>query len=118
MNYSPNSKKFLTIAQVMTRDGKKNVRIILDVETNIFYTFDDDENLVEIGSHYDIITGFSQNNIITLIKNNGDEIKINHSSTTTTTTKPKIKKVDMECQTRINNIPLCKVIREYYGDNI
>ena len=68
MNYSANSKRFLTISQVMTRDGKKSVKIILDVEENIFYTYDDDENFTKIGSHFDIITGFSNNNIITLYR--------------------------------------------------
>jgi len=119
MNYSANSKRFLTISQVMTRDGKKSVKIILDVEENIFYTYDDDENFTKIGSHFDIITGFSNNNIITLIKNNGEKINIDYQpvvvTTPITTNKPTtIKKVDMECNERQNNIPICRVIREYY----
>lgn len=90
INYNPNSKRFLTISQVMTNDGTKNVKIILDVDTNIFYTLDDDNNLLEIGSHLQIITGFSINNIITLVKNNGEEIKIIESGDTTNTPiKPK-----------------------------
>lgn len=93
INYNPNSKRFLTISQVMTNDGTKNVKIILDVDTNIFYTLDDDNNLLEIGSHLEIITGFSINNIITLVKNNGEEIIIEPSPTTTTTTKPPAPKL-------------------------
>jgi len=48
MSYSPNNPKYLTVSTSMTNDGEKNVKIILDIETNIFYTLDDDGNFEPI----------------------------------------------------------------------
>lgn len=111
INYNPNSKRFLTIAQVMTNDGTKNVKIILDVDTNIFYTLDDDGNLFEIGSHYSIISGYSQNNTITLIQQNGEEIVISNVVTTTTTKQPAPKLARTVCTPIYGELPIINGIQ-------
>lgn len=46
--YNPLSDKYLTIATVKTRNGQKDVRVILEIDTNIFYTLDDDGNFIPI----------------------------------------------------------------------
>jgi hypothetical protein len=78
MNYNPTSKNLLTIANVMTNDGTKNVRIILDIITNIFYTFDDDGNLVPInGGENTYLTGAEiVNNSLILTNSNGSQIVV------------------------------------------
>jgi hypothetical protein len=48
MSYSPTNPNYLTIAQSMTNDGQKNVKVILDIITNIIYTLDDDGNFKEL----------------------------------------------------------------------
>jgi len=48
--YNPLDSRFLTTANAITRDGQKFVRIILDIEDNIFYTLDDNNNFTPIGS--------------------------------------------------------------------
>jgi hypothetical protein len=48
--YSPTDANFLTVAQSRTNNGQKDVRVILDISTNIFYTLDDDGNFIEIQS--------------------------------------------------------------------
>ena len=48
--YSPTSSNFLTVAQSRTNNGQKDIRLILDISTNTFYTLDDDMNFTEIGS--------------------------------------------------------------------
>lgn len=50
MTYNPLDSRFLTTANAITRDGQKFVRIILDIQDNIFYTLDDDGNFNPIGS--------------------------------------------------------------------
>lgn len=48
--YNPTDANFLTVAQSRTNDGQRDVRVILDITTNIFYTLDDDGVLQEIQS--------------------------------------------------------------------
>jgi len=48
MSYTPNQSKYLTVAQSRTNNGQKDIRIILDIDTNIFYTLDDDNNFIPI----------------------------------------------------------------------
>jgi len=48
--YNPTESKYLTVAQVRTNRGTKDVKIILDVDTNTFYTLDDDANFNVIGA--------------------------------------------------------------------
>lgn len=50
MSYNPLDSRYLTTANAITRDGQKFVRIILDIQDNIFYTLDDDGNFNPIGS--------------------------------------------------------------------
>jgi len=46
--YNPLSDRFLTIANVKTRNGQKDVRLVLDVNLNVFFTLDDDGNFKAI----------------------------------------------------------------------
>ena len=46
--YNPLSNKFQTLANSLTPNGQKNIRLILDVDNNYFYTLDDDENFKAI----------------------------------------------------------------------
>ena len=46
--YNPLSKQFVTLSNTMTRDGEQNIRLILDVDNNVFYTLDDDNNFVAL----------------------------------------------------------------------
>ena len=48
--YNPTDANFLSVAQTRTNNGQKDVRVILDISTNIFYTLDDDGNFIEIQS--------------------------------------------------------------------
>lgn len=48
--YNPTDANFLTVAQSRTNNGQRDVRVILDIASNIFYTLDDDGNLVQIQS--------------------------------------------------------------------
>ena len=48
--YNPTDSKYLTVAQTRTNRGTKDVKIILDINTNEFYTLDDDGNFNLIGS--------------------------------------------------------------------
>ena len=48
MIYNPNLDKYLTVAQVMTRQGTKNIKLILDLDANTFYTLDDDNNFLAL----------------------------------------------------------------------
>lgn len=48
--YNPTDANFLTVAQSRTNNGQKDVRVLLDITSNIFYTLDDDGNLEEIQS--------------------------------------------------------------------
>lgn len=50
MSYSPTNKNFLTVANATTNNGQKNVRIILNLQTNVFYSLDDEGNFAEIGA--------------------------------------------------------------------
>ena len=50
VNYNPTDANFLTVAQSRTNNGQRDVRVILDVTTNIFYTLDDEGVLTEIQS--------------------------------------------------------------------
>jgi len=56
MTYNPNNPRFLTVANAITKNGQRNVRIILDVISNKFYTLDDDKNFLEIGYNNNILT--------------------------------------------------------------
>ena len=47
--YNPTDSKYLTVAQTRTNRGTKDVKIILDIDTNDFYTLDDDGNFNVIG---------------------------------------------------------------------
>jgi len=48
ITYNPTDSNFLTIAQSRTNNGQSDVRIILDVINNIFYSLDDNGNFNEI----------------------------------------------------------------------
>ena len=48
--YNPTDANFLTVAQSRTNNGQNDVRVILDITTNIFYTLDDNGNFIEIQS--------------------------------------------------------------------
>ena len=48
--YNPTDANFLTVAQSRTNNGQRDVRVILDVTSNVFYTLDDDGILQEIQS--------------------------------------------------------------------
>jgi hypothetical protein len=50
MSYNPTSNQYLTVAQSRTNNGQKDVRILLDIANNIFYSLDDDGNLNPIQS--------------------------------------------------------------------
>jgi hypothetical protein len=50
MSYNPTDANFLTVAQSRTNNGQKDVRIILDITNNIFYSLDDDGNFLPIQS--------------------------------------------------------------------
>lgn len=46
--FNPNLDRYLTVAQVMTNQGTKNIRLILDLDANTFYTLDDDNNFLAL----------------------------------------------------------------------
>ena len=48
--YNPTDANFLTVAQSRTNNGQRDVRVLLDIASNIFYTLDDDGNLIQIQS--------------------------------------------------------------------
>lgn len=49
ITYNPTDSRFLAVAQARTNNGQKDVRIILDIQTNEFYSLDDDGNFNLIG---------------------------------------------------------------------
>jgi hypothetical protein len=49
LQYNPTDSRFLTVAQSRTNNGQKDIRIILDIITNDFYSLDDDGNFNIIG---------------------------------------------------------------------
>jgi hypothetical protein len=49
LQYNPTDSRFLTVAQSRTNNGQKDIRIILDLPTNDFYSLDDDGNFNIIG---------------------------------------------------------------------
>jgi len=49
LQYNPTESRFLTVAQSRTNNGQKDIRIILDIDTNDFYTLDDNGNFTIIG---------------------------------------------------------------------
>ena len=49
VQYNPTDSRFLTVAQSRTNNGQKDIRIILDIPTNDFYSLDDDGNFIIIG---------------------------------------------------------------------
>lgn len=49
LQYNPTDSRFLTVAQSRTNNGQKDIRIILDIPTNDFYSLDDDGNFNIIG---------------------------------------------------------------------
>jgi hypothetical protein len=78
ITYKPLSDKFLTIATVKTKNGQKDVRIVLDIDNNVFYTLDDDGNFLPIVSGVDddiYTTGFTySNNTFTISQNSGTSL--------------------------------------------
>jgi hypothetical protein len=50
MSYTPNQSKYLTVSQAKNNSGTKDIKIILDLDTNTFYTLDDDGNFLPITS--------------------------------------------------------------------
>lgn len=42
--YNPLSNQYVTLSNTMTRNGEQNIRLILDVDNNVFYTLDDNNN--------------------------------------------------------------------------
>jgi hypothetical protein len=50
VQYNPTDSRFLTVAQSRTNNGQKDIRIILDLPTNDFYSLDDDGNFNVIGA--------------------------------------------------------------------
>jgi hypothetical protein len=50
LQYNPTDSRFLTVAQSRTNNGQKDIRIILDLPTNDFYSLDDDGNFNVIGA--------------------------------------------------------------------
>jgi hypothetical protein len=42
--YNPLSNQFITLSNTMTRNGEQNIRLILDIDNNVFYTLDDNNN--------------------------------------------------------------------------
>jgi hypothetical protein len=50
VQYNPTDSRFLTVAQSRTNNGQKDIRIILDIPTNDFYSLDDDGNFNIIGN--------------------------------------------------------------------
>ena len=49
VQYNPTDSRILTVAQSRTNNGQKDIRIILDIPTNDFYSLDDDGNFNIIG---------------------------------------------------------------------
>lgn len=49
ISYNPTDSRFLAVAQSRTNNGQKDIRIILDIPTNDFYSLDDDGNFNLIG---------------------------------------------------------------------
>lgn len=77
--YNPNNSKYLTVAHAKSNNGQRDVRIILDIDTNIFYTLDDDKNFIQIGSSTgggSIIGGSVINNNLILNISDGSTITI------------------------------------------
>lgn len=80
--YNPTLSKYLTVSQARTNNGQKDIRIILDVESNLFYTLDDDGNFNLIGNggdtgstttkHYATIVNRNDDASSTQFINNGD----------------------------------------------
>jgi hypothetical protein len=56
MQYNPNNPRFLTVSNSKTNNGQRDVRIILDIISNKFYTYDDDKNFLEIGHSDNMLT--------------------------------------------------------------
>jgi hypothetical protein len=46
--YNPTDSRFLTVANSMTNTGTKNIKLILDIIDNYFYTLDDNNNFLAI----------------------------------------------------------------------
>jgi len=42
--YNPLSNQYITLSNTMTRNGEQNIRLILDIDNNVFYTLDDNNN--------------------------------------------------------------------------
>lgn len=42
--YNPLSNQFVTLSNTMTRNGEQNIRLVLDIDNNVFYTLDDNNN--------------------------------------------------------------------------
>jgi hypothetical protein len=78
--YNPTDSRYLTVSQVRTNNGQKDVKIILDVITNEFYTLDDDGNFILIGgtlTFEDVLNqGSSTGDIIIISPDNLTELGI------------------------------------------
>jgi hypothetical protein len=70
VDYNPLDSRFLTTANAITRNGQKFVRIILDIQDNIFYTLDDDGNFNPIGSGGTASSGVTSINTSTGLSGN------------------------------------------------
>jgi len=84
MPYLPTYKNYLTVANATTNNGQKNVRIVLDVTTNILYSLDDDGNFIQIGSGTGgaaLIAGTALDNTLYLTNSDGSIITINDVQT-------------------------------------
>jgi hypothetical protein len=87
--YNPLTDRFLTVATVKTKNGQKDVRVVLDIDTNIFYTLDDDGNFIPIAysqTNPDVfVTGGTYSNSDILFTNNtGGTFNVTGISTTQT----------------------------------
>jgi hypothetical protein len=48
IEYNPRSNRFLTVATTKTSNGQKDVRLVQDIQRNVFYSLDDDGNFERI----------------------------------------------------------------------
>jgi len=85
--YNPLTDRYLTVATVKTKNGQKDVRVVLDIDTNIFYTLDDDGNFIPIAysqTNPDVFVsgGTYLNNTFTYTNTTGGTFSINFDTLT------------------------------------
>jgi len=85
--YNPLTDRFLTVATVKTKNGQKDVRVVLDIDTNIFYTLDDDGNFIPIAysqTNPDVFVsgGTYNNNTFTYTNTTGGTFSVNFDTLT------------------------------------